>query len=422
MKKHNTLLALLLITVLSYAQDGAEHKITNIIGAGRVEINIGEQFDVKLDDVFQVFGRGQIIHPATGSLVERDNVYLGRIKIIEVRALSSIAETIERRGDFSIGNRIIKVASEDQEVVEHKRPVQAEFERPRDRSYSETIYTQREEKTKPDNTVRIISIEESENKLLAVINKGRASKAEGGTPSIGKNYHLFVPIVEVSEITGQQRISGEEYIGDLVIEDVEHDASKGSLQLKKDVDLSFIERDNLLRTYIPKGRGVHYIISITSASLNPILNDKPAGFMDGIYFNYGYMTNRKFFVGAITGYNVAYHASFTEAKILNMPLLANVRYVFNTKKVAPLISFTLGRNFVLNSNHENRYYTINGGLHASTGFGFLSYANRDMALLFELNLEYSAYNFNYEEGIIEYFYGRNFKNIPAIKFNIGFTF
>lgn len=148
MKKLNTLIALLLITVISYAQDGAEHKIINIIGAGRVEINIGEQFDVKQDDVFQVFGRGQIIHPATGSLVERDNVYLGRIKIIEVKALSSIAETIERIGDFSIGNRIIKVASEDQEIVEHKRPLQAEFERPRDRSYSETIYTQRKEKNK----------------------------------------------------------------------------------------------------------------------------------------------------------------------------------------------------------------------------------------------------------------------------------
>jgi hypothetical protein len=130
MKKIIILFFTLCLTSLAIAQDGAEHKITKIVAPGKVEINIGEQYNIQINDVFQIFGKAQVIHPATGKLVERDNVYLGKIKVVEVKELSSIAEILEESEDFAVGNKIIKVVSEETEVVENKKPVQTEFENP----------------------------------------------------------------------------------------------------------------------------------------------------------------------------------------------------------------------------------------------------------------------------------------------------
>jgi len=422
MKKYIFITFLVLYSLLVYSQDGAEHKITNIIGAGRVEINIGEQNEIKVNDVFQVFGKGQIIHPATGKLVERDNIYLGKIKVIEVKELSSIAETIEKKGEFSEGNKIVKVVSIEQEIVENKRPIQAEFENPKERNYAETIYSQKEKKTKSNKDVHIIEIKEENKQQIAIIDKGKVTKAKGGYPVVGKKYFVFVPIVDTSSITGQQLIEGEEYIGEVKITSVEHDASTGNMLLNKNVSYDFIEKDNILRTYIPKYKGFHHIFYFNAASLNINLGNKPISALNGIYTVHGYLTNPHFFIGAGIGYEIEYHDDYAEALIKNIPLFINTRYYILNSKTTPFISLSLGKNNVLNKSDEGRLYDLKGKLFFGCGIGLKSYLKNKNAILYEFNFKYSMYDFSYPNSIDLNTINSYDADIPIFNFTIGYSF
>lgn len=421
MKKLILIINLILFSIFLFAQAGAEHQITNIIGAGRVEINIGEQFEIKADDIFQVFGKGQIIHPATGKLVERDNIYLGKIKVIEVKELSSIAEIIEKKSAFSIGNKVVKVISAEQEVIENKRPIQAEFQNPKERNYSETIYTQKEEKGKPNTDVHIVKISEENNQTFATIDKGNKTKAKGGEPSVSKKYYVFVPIVDTSSITGDQMVIGEEYIGSVKITSVEHDASTGKLVLNKTTDYSFIEKDNLLRTYIPKVKGLHHIFMLTVASMNFNLGDKPISAINGIYTMNGYMTSPYFFIGAGIGYNVDYNKEYKEAIIKNIPFFIYSKYTISNNKTSPTFNLSVGKNLVLNKKNENRLYEIVGGLYLSSGFGLRIYIAQRTALLVDINYTLSFYK--YENLTYEFSRFSNISdNLNILQFNLGLSF
>ncbi len=422
MKKYLLITYLLLLSVFIYSQDGAEHKITNIIGAGKVEINIGEQFEIKVDDIFQVFGKGQIIHPATGKLVERDNIYLGKIKVIEVKKLASITEIVEKKGEFLVGNKIVKVVSAEQKVIENKRPVQAEFENPKERNYAETIYTQKEKKAKPNKEVHIIEIKEEDNQPIAIIDKGKETKAKGGNPTVGKKYYIFVPIVDTSSITGQQRIEGEEYIGDVKITSVEHDASTGNMILNKNVSYDFVEKDNTLRTYIPKYKGFHHIINVNVASMNFALGDKPISLFNGVYTMHGYMTSPYFFIGAGLGYNVEYHDDYAEAIIKNLPMFIHTRFNVLNRKTSPTFNLSAGKNIVLNKENENRLYTLNGGYFLSPGFGLKIYIDKSVALLLDVNYELKFYKFEYSNIDNYYFNFYPHDDIHSISFKIGVSF
>jgi len=216
-----------------FAQDGAEQIITKKIGIDKVEINIGEQFEIKVDDVFQVFGKGQIIHPATGKLVERDNVYLGKIRVLEVKELSSIAEISEEKKDFTIGNKLVKVVAEDQQIVENKRPIQSEFENPKERNYSETIYTQQDKKGNDTKNAKIdsgkyIGLIKNHHEYSVIINQGKNA-------NFNKNFcfGVFSPIYEKSLITEDSLFVKNKQIGKLRIIYTEPNIAKGILTLKK---------------------------------------------------------------------------------------------------------------------------------------------------------------------------------------------
>jgi hypothetical protein len=424
---------LFLLTTFLFAQEGAEHKLINIIGAGRVEINIGEQFDISAGDIFQVFGKGQIIHPATGKLVERDNVYLGKIKVLEVKKITSIAEIIEKKGEFLVGNRIVKVVTAEQVVIENKKPLQSEFENPKERNYAETIYTQNEKKAKPNKEVHIIEINEVNHQPIAIIDKGKETKAKGGKPSIDKKYYIFVPIVDTSSITGQQRIEGEEYIGSVKISIVEHDASKGYLSLNKNIEYNFIKKDNRLLVYNPKLKGWGNILRINLLSFNYLDGKQPVNllsqsgvvigedtkngekmftYLNGFEIIRGYRFSPVYFLGAGVGYNNEYHKPYRDALIMNIPLFLQQRINILNKKNSLSINLSIGKNTVLNSNSTRRPYKIFGGVLGSGGLGLKTYIKNYGALLFDVDLELKNYLFEN--------YSTKSANLAFLKLKIGF--
>jgi len=435
MKKIALAILLLLISIFLYSQDGAEHKIINIIGAGRVEINIGAQFEIHAGDIFQIFGKGQIIHPATGRLVDRDNVYLGQIRVIEVREVSSIAEIIEKKGELSVGNRIVKVVNAEQKIIENKKPLQAEFENPKERNYAETIYSKKEKKSKPTKEVHIIKISEADHKPIAIIDKGKETETKGGIPTIGKKYYVFVPIIDTSLITGQQRIEGEEYIGTVNITGVEHDASKGFLSINKSIDYNFIIKDNRLLTYVPKLKGWENIIRFNLLSFNYIDGKQPVNllsqsgvvigevakngekmftFLNGCEVIRGYRFSPVYFLGAGIGYNNEYHKPFIDALIMNMPLTVQQRVNIFNRKNALSINLGIGKNIVLNSRNSNRPYAILGGVSGSAGLGLKTYIQDYGALLFDVDLESKNYSFEN--------YSTKKAYLVFLKLKIGFEF
>ncbi|MFC2100637.1 hypothetical protein ACFLRZ_02285 [Bacteroidota bacterium] len=251
MKKVVISICLLLIGFAGLSQQGEQHKIVEIIDLKTVRINIGSEINIKIGDVFQVFGKGQVIHPATGKIVVRENVYLGKIEVVEVVELSSIAKVLENERQFAIGNKIVKVVSVEQEIIEEKKPIQGEFQNPNQRDYSETIYTvnRNEKKTYP----KILSIEEKNGKTIAGINKGTYSAAKGGKSKVGKRYYIFVPERDSTDAINFKKIGKEKVIGKVRIFNAEQLKSHGLLQLNTDKKvLQENINANKLMTFIPK--------------------------------------------------------------------------------------------------------------------------------------------------------------------------
>ncbi|MFO7658870.1 MAG: hypothetical protein R6W78_17555 [Bacteroidales bacterium] len=444
MKNYFFITCIVLFPVLAHAQDGAEHKITNIIGVGRVEINIGEQFEIKINDVFQVFGKGQIIHPATGKIVERDNIYLGKIKVIEVKELSSVAEIIEKKGELSIGSKIVKVVSAEQEVIENKRPLQAEFENPSERNYSETIYKQNDKKGKPNTDVHIIKITKENEQLLATIDKGNKTKSKGGKLTVGKEYYIFVPIVDTSAITGQQRRDGEDYIGDVKIKTVEHDASTGYLSLNKEASFTFLEKNNYLLPYIPKNKGWNHILRFNFMSFNyldgkqhsgiidslgKISEEKMFSFLNGLEIINGYRFSPLYFIGIGIGYNnetyYEPHEPYRNVIIRNMPIYLHQRFNLINARNSISINLTTGKNIVLNKTNDLRPYDIKGNFYLAGGIGTKTYIKKYGAILIDIDFELKKYQF------IDYFIysingdieGNNEGDLmPFLKLKLGYEF
>lgn len=418
MKKALIVLNIFLCSSLINAQDGAEHKITNIIGAGRIEINIGSQNEVKIDDIFQVFGKGQVIHPATGKLVERDNVFIGKVKIIETKELTSVAEIVEKSKDFSVGNKVIKVVTEEQPVIQNKRPVQAEFENPEERKYSETIYTQKTQKLKPGKEIHIIDIKDENNQVVAIVDKG--NKTKGRAPKTGKKYYVYTPKIDTSTITGQQQIDGEDFIGKVIITTVDYDASKGKFLLNKEIDYDLIIKDNHLHSYVPKLKGWDHILRLNILSFNWLDGREhgnaysQSGFvisheshsnaekifspLNGFEFINGYRFNPVYFIGFGLGYNNEYHKPFRDALIMNIPYFLHQRFNVFNKKNSISLNLSLGQNAVLNAVADKRPYEIHGSYFLAGGLGLKTYIQDRGALLFDVDMEMKKWVFkNYSE-------------------------
>jgi len=110
-KRFKLVIVLIWTRIIINAQDGQQHQVIKFVDGKTVEINNGDQFDVEKGDKFQVFGQAIVIHPATGQLVQKDNVYLGTIRVTEVWLLTSIAGITERKYRIHVGNDIQKEAT-----------------------------------------------------------------------------------------------------------------------------------------------------------------------------------------------------------------------------------------------------------------------------------------------------------------------
>lgn len=135
------------ILTTSLFSQGAEHKIVEILSNENVRINIGQDSGVKTGDYFQVFGKSEVIHPATGQLIVKENVYIGKLEVIEVEKTESICKVLEQKKYFQISDKVRKVSKGVDSAIQEERDTQFEFESPQKRDYAETIYSK-----KPDPT------------------------------------------------------------------------------------------------------------------------------------------------------------------------------------------------------------------------------------------------------------------------------
>ncbi|MFW6224991.1 MAG: FlgT C-terminal domain-containing protein [Bacteroidota bacterium] len=90
------------------AQEGA---VIKVVDSENVEINLGKSHDVQVGDKFTVYGKGKFLHPATGQMVDADNVAIGEIEITETMASTSMARIVTSNQTISINARLEKKAS-----------------------------------------------------------------------------------------------------------------------------------------------------------------------------------------------------------------------------------------------------------------------------------------------------------------------
>jgi len=247
MKRILLTICILTIGLFAFSQEGEKHKIAEIINVDKVLINVGSEIDIKIGDIFQVFGRGQVIHPATGKLIIRENVYLGKIEVIEVKELRSTAKILEKERQFAVGNKIIKIVSAEQEIIEEKKPIQGEFQNPNQRNYSETIYSNN--KVKYISTMKISDIkEELDSCLFVVATKGGKKKI------IRKNnkYIVFLPESDTSIITGREILANNNNIGTYIVKGYDKQITEGNLSFHLNKpNYDYLLSHNTLQFYKP---------------------------------------------------------------------------------------------------------------------------------------------------------------------------
>lgn len=112
-------LLLVCLNTLLFAQEAS---IIKVVDSENVEINLGESHDVKVGDKFTVYGKGKFLHPATGQMVDADNVAIGEIEIIETMANTSMARIVTSNQTILINARLEKKTSK--EVDQPTQPTQ----------------------------------------------------------------------------------------------------------------------------------------------------------------------------------------------------------------------------------------------------------------------------------------------------------
>jgi hypothetical protein len=105
MKKIKLIYFLLNCFYISFSQEGT---IIKIIDDKTVEINIGNANGILVGDKFEVTGKGQFLHPATGKVIDSENALLGEISVIEVSLKTSKAAITSSNQAFSINNKVKK--------------------------------------------------------------------------------------------------------------------------------------------------------------------------------------------------------------------------------------------------------------------------------------------------------------------------
>lgn len=139
----------MIITYPVFAQDGL---VTKIIDSKTVEINIGKSKGAKVGDKFKVFGKGQFLHPATGRMVEGDNIAIGEIIILEVMQNTSKAQVVNSTQPIATNARVEKTAEETQ-TAQVETKTQTYYQPEYESSYTKTSQ-EKEKKEKKEKKAK----------------------------------------------------------------------------------------------------------------------------------------------------------------------------------------------------------------------------------------------------------------------------
>jgi len=134
--------------------------------------------------------------------------------------------------------------------------------------------------------------------------------------------------------------------------------------------------------------------------------------LNGLEFINGYSFDKPYFIGFGLGYNHEYHKSFRDALICNFPIFVHQRFNFSKNKNSFTVNTSIGKNFVLNSKHSIRPYSIYGKVLFSFGVGFMVSIKNIGAIFVDIDLENK--NFTFEN------YSYDNIGLKFIKLKLGF--
>jgi hypothetical protein len=187
-----------------YAQEQAYFEIINLKGEDKVEINIDKKSDLNRKDTLLVFGPKQIIHPATGKIVEKKEAFLGKLEIIEINEIKALCKIIEESGVVTIGSKALKVSSNSNAYPE-KVSEAIRFENPRNRFYSESIYA---EELSLHNSFKLNSIHSEGKDLIGVICPKNQEMVKKGNKYVIKTPEYKKYISQSTRITDYNNLIG----------------------------------------------------------------------------------------------------------------------------------------------------------------------------------------------------------------------
>jgi hypothetical protein len=249
----------------------AEYRIIQILSNEKVLVNISSDTGIGAGQVFQVFGEKSIVHPATGKLIVRENVLVGKIKVLEVSPVEATCLIIDQSRFLEVGDRLEKVASGSVLALDEQEAMSSEFDKPRNNEYSKSVYTRKTSASKKVGNAQIESADflgytslwpfkifKVEPNILPFYSKPlykiNINSGEVSGFKVGFHFPAYKPMFEISKISGERLQVGREQIGRVYIDYSERTAAQGLFipngKFSKDLDIDLLGAEiEYLRQY-----------------------------------------------------------------------------------------------------------------------------------------------------------------------------
>jgi hypothetical protein len=105
MKLILSVLSILFLSIQLFCQN-TEGKIIELANNDEITINLGKDI-VDVNDLLEIWGDAETIHPATGQIVKSKNLILGKCKVIEVYSEKSKCIIVDRKYQIKKGDKVI---------------------------------------------------------------------------------------------------------------------------------------------------------------------------------------------------------------------------------------------------------------------------------------------------------------------------
>jgi hypothetical protein len=105
MKLILSVLSILFLSIQLFCQN-TEGKIIELPNNDEITINLGKDI-VDVNDMLEIWGDAETIHPATGQIVKSKNLILGKCKVIEVYSEKSKCIIVDRKYQIRNGDKVI---------------------------------------------------------------------------------------------------------------------------------------------------------------------------------------------------------------------------------------------------------------------------------------------------------------------------